>query len=77
MKKIKGLVATFALAGIIMMGVSSANAGVMLSDYTGTNNTPAPCKVKFDRGFLVSDFSATGIINNLIIVGSFFNTKCN
>ena len=33
MKKLTNLVATFALAGIIMMGVSTANAGFLLSDF--------------------------------------------
>ena len=64
MKNLKTYATTLALAGIIMMGVSSAKAGLLVSDFTG-GNEPQPCSttdkgVKFDSGILMSDL--TGII---------------
>ena len=38
MKNLKRLAATITLTGIIMMGVSSAKAGILMSDLTGTQN---------------------------------------
>lgn len=66
MKKLRNLVATLALAGIIMMGTTSANAGFLLSDYKVVDETPNPCSVdskeKVDHGIIVN---LTGIIVNL------------
>ncbi len=61
MKNLKTFATTMALAGIIMMGVSSANAGLLMSDFTGgTNDVPCGTNEKVDSGILMSD--ATGII---------------
>lgn len=65
MKKFRNLVATAALAGIIMMGTTSANAGMLLSDFAGGDTpTDNPCtletKVKVNHGIIVS--GVTGII---------------
>ncbi len=61
MKNIKKFATTLALAGIIMMGVSSANAGLLMSDFAG-GSTDVPCEteVKVDSGIIVSGL--TGII---------------
>ena len=64
MKKLTNLVASFVLAGIIIMSVSTANAGFLISDFGGGDQTPNPCKakseIKVDNGIIVSGF--TGII---------------
>ena len=81
MKKLTNLVATFALAGIIMMGVSTANAGFLMSDFGSRPETPSPCKaktkVKVDHGIIVSGF--TGIIVSGftgIIVSGYNDISC-
>jgi hypothetical protein len=81
MKKLTNLVATFALAGIILMSVSSANAGFLISDFGGRTETPNPCKektdVKVDNGIIVSGF--TGIIVSGftgIIVSGYTDISC-
>ena len=35
MKNLKKIATTLSLAGIIMMGVSNANAGLLMSDFAG------------------------------------------
>ena len=71
MKTLKKLAATLTLAGIIIIGVTNnANAGMLLSDFTGGSDTPAPCEeradTKVDSGIIVSlrgiIVSFTGII---------------
>ena len=64
MKNLKKYATTLALAGIIMMGVSTAKAGLLMSDLTG-GNEPQPCSttdkgVNVDSGIIVSGL--TGII---------------
>ena len=63
MKNFKKFATTLALAGIIMMGVSNAKAGFLMSDLKGGTDTQ-PCTSKtntnVDSGIIVSGL--TGII---------------
>ena len=81
MKKLTNLVATFALAGIIMMSVSTANAGFLISDFGGRTETPSPCKQKtknkVNHGILMGDFTGI-IVSGLtgIIVSGYNDISC-
>ncbi len=61
MKNIKKLVATITLAGIIIIGVTNANAGVLVGDFSKDDTNPCSEQVetKVDSGIIVS---LTGII---------------
>ncbi|MEZ5429406.1 MAG: hypothetical protein R2747_24365 [Pyrinomonadaceae bacterium] len=59
MNNLKKLAVSLTLAGIIMMGVSSAKAGLLMSDFAGDENQQCTTKnqdVKFDSGILMSGF---------------------
>jgi hypothetical protein len=76
MKNLKKFATTLALAGIIMMGASSAKAGLLMSDFTGGSNDQ-PCSTKVDSGILMSDL--TGIIIGGftgIIIGGLKDNNC-
>jgi hypothetical protein len=78
MKNLKKFATTLALAGIIMMGVSSANAGIMLADLVGGNNDqPCSTEVKVDSGIIIGGL--TGIIIGGftgIIIGGLKDNNC-
>lgn len=69
------MIATLGLAVVMMMTVSTANAGMLISDLTG-GDTNQPCTEqkdgKTDWGIIISDF--TGVITHgftgIIIVGA-------
>lgn len=75
MKNLKKMIATLGLAVVMMMTVSTANAGMIISDLTG-GDTNQPCTEqkddKTDWGMIITDF--TGIIihefTGIIIVGA-------
>lgn len=79
MKNIKNFVAGVALAGILSMGVSTANAGILMADATGMEN-PNPCsekqEVKVDSGILVTGFGilVTGF-TGILVTGAAADTK--
>ncbi|HSK72592.1 MAG TPA: hypothetical protein VK892_12895, partial [Pyrinomonadaceae bacterium] len=70
MKNIKNFVATLVLFGVIIMGASNANAGILLGDYTGSDEIQTCSEesadgstwsfVESSRGIIV--FGFTGII---------------
>ena len=64
MKNCKKIIATLTMVGIIMMGVTATNAGILMSDFTGADNNPAPCSLDNSKGdfigIIVGGF--TGII---------------
>lgn len=51
----KNTIATFALAAIMTLGATAANAGILVSDFTGTTENPCTAKTTKDTGILVSD----------------------
>ena len=52
----KKTITTIALATIITLGSTFANAGILVSDVSGTTNDPCTVKNTKDTGILVSDF---------------------
>lgn len=78
MKNLKKFATTLALAGIIMMGVSNAKAGLLMSDFAGGDGSQ-PCTVdaQFDDGIIVSGFTGI-IVSGLtgIIVSGFTAEDC-
>jgi hypothetical protein len=68
MKNLKKFATTLALAGIIMMGASSAKAGLLMSDFTGGSNDQS-CSTKVDSGILMSDLTG-------IIIGGLKDNNC-
>ncbi len=76
MKNLKKILASLTLAGIIMMGVTSANAGLLLSDFAGGSNEPCS-ETKSDTAVIMSE--ATAIIVSgftAIIVSGLSNDDC-
>lgn len=79
MKNLKNLMAAVTLFAILVLSTTSANAGIYMTDLTGTPNTD-PCTVKDDDktdwGILMSDFG--GIIvagfTGIIVAGKGINT---
>lgn len=76
MKNLKKTIATFGLAAVMMMGVSTANAGIILTDFSSGDSQPCTeqkddTKTDF-TGIILTDF--TGIIltdfTGIIIVGA-------
>ena len=64
MKNLKKIATTLTLTGIIMMGVTSANAGLLMTDFAGGDNNQ-PCTtekidINVDSGIIMSGL--TGII---------------
>jgi hypothetical protein len=76
MKNLKKIATTMALAGIIMMGVTSAQAGLLMSDFMG-GTTEQPCTDKLDEGIIVNDIVGI-IVSGLtgIIVNDFSPNTC-
>lgn len=73
MKNLKKMIATLGLAVVMMMTVSTANAGIIIGDAKGDTNQPCTeQKEKTDWGMILSDF--TGVIvygfTGIIIVGA-------
>jgi type 1 fimbria pilin len=74
MKNLRNLMAAITLLAVLVLSTTSANAGILMSDFAGSNN-PDPCSVKddskLDSGILMSDI--TGIIiagfTGIIIAG--------
>ncbi len=62
MKNLKKLATTLALSGIIMMGVTNTQAGLLMSDFAGGGEQPCTIDVSVDNGIIVNDL--TGIIVN-------------
>jgi hypothetical protein len=61
MKNLKNLMAAVTLLAILVLGTGSANAGILMSDFTGGSEDPCTeGPTKYDSGILMSDF--TGII---------------
>lgn len=71
MKNLKNLMAAITLLAVLVLSTTSANAGIIVSDFTGSNGDN-PCTdkdgVKVDSGILMSDLGGiiiagfTGII---------------
>lgn len=83
MKNLKKLIATVTLTGIIILGTTNAQAGLLMSDFAGTGDTNQPCTTKvekksskrYDNGIIVS---LTGIIVSLTgIIVSYNETPTN
>jgi hypothetical protein len=61
MKNLRNLMTGFVLAVVIMLGVGTANAGILMSDFKG--EAPQPCtetNTKVDNGVIVTGL--TGVI---------------
>jgi DNA/RNA endonuclease YhcR with UshA esterase domain len=72
MKNLRNLLATVTLMAVMMIGAVNANAGLLVSDFTGTP-TEDPCsETKVDSGIIVTGF--TGIIvtgfTGIIVTGA-------
>lgn len=74
MKNLKKMIATLGLAVVMMMTVSTANAGIILADAKGDTNQPCTEQKgdKADWGIVIHAF--TGIVihafTGIIIVGA-------
>jgi hypothetical protein len=61
MKNLKNLMAAVTLLAILVLGTGSANAGILMSDFTGGQEDPCTeGPTKYDSGILMSDF--TGVV---------------
>jgi hypothetical protein len=61
MKNLKNLMTTVTLLAILVIGTGSANAGILMSDFTGGQEDPCTeGPTKYNSGILMSDF--TGVI---------------
>jgi hypothetical protein len=75
MKNLKNLMAAVTLIAVLMIGATSANAGLLVSDFSGGDDTQ-PCTAtnndKTDWGIIVTGF--TGIIvtgfTGIIVTGA-------
>ena len=61
MKNLKKSIATLTLTGIIAMGTTTAQAGLMMSDLTGRDNQQ-PCSEKVEK-------TATKVNHGIIVSG--------
>lgn len=67
MKRYKNIAATFLMIGILTLGSSFANAGILINDFNGSERTKTeqPCTnpdEKIDYGILINDI--IGILIN-------------
>lgn len=84
MKNLKKLLATVTLTGIIILGTTNAQAGILINDFASKGNTNEPCTAKvenkvdnkdskYDYGILINDFGILindfGILINDFIKG--------
>jgi hypothetical protein len=82
MTNLKNLLATITLLAVVVLGTTSANAGLIMSDFTGQgNNNPCTANdgVKLDMGIIVAGITGfivagrTGIIvagrDGIIVAG--------
>ncbi len=67
MKNMRNLLATVTLMAILMIGASTAKAGIIMNDGL-KNDAPKPCtETKTDSGVLVTGFTGvlvTGAVDN-------------
>jgi len=58
MKNLKNLMTTVTLLAILVLGTGSANAGILMSDFTGGVEDPCTeSPTKYDSGILMSDIA--------------------
>lgn len=80
MTNLKNLLATITLLAVIVLGTTSANAGLIMSDFAGQGNDPCSESgdVKLDMGIIVAGI--TGIIvagrDGIIVAGKDDTQDC-
>ena len=81
MKNLKKIATTLTLTGIIMMGVTSTKAGLLMSDFAGGDNNQ-PCTtettdINTDSAIIMSGFAST-IVSALtgLLMSDFAGNNC-
>ena len=71
MKNLKNMLAAITLTAVLMLGATSANAGILLSDLAGTVNQN-PCTeqtTKVDGGIAINDGIIVAGFTGIIVAG--------
>ncbi|CAN5321822.1 hypothetical protein BH10ACI1_BH10ACI1_30950 [soil metagenome] len=72
MKNLKNMLAAITLTAVLMLGATSANAGILLSDFTGTSNQN-PCTeqtTKNNGGVAVNDGILVAGFTGILVAGA-------